>query len=103
VTYIDQHKTRVSSETAYFTEDVLARSNLTVAINATVTRVLFEQEKDGNETRAVGVEFTRSKGGPRYTARAKKEVILWYVSRTLLLSHSDLSRVLVLEAFIPLM
>ncbi|EKM78089.1 hypothetical protein AGABI1DRAFT_114921 [Agaricus bisporus var. burnettii JB137-S8] len=74
MTYIDQNRTRVSSETAYFTDEVLARSNLTVAINATVTGILLE--KDGDETRAVGVEFANSKGGPRFTARAKKEVIL---------------------------
>ncbi|KAG6819525.1 hypothetical protein H0H93_011028 [Arthromyces matolae] len=41
VTYIDDKKRRVSSESAYLTEDVLARKNLTVAINAQVARILM--------------------------------------------------------------
>lgn len=80
MTYIDGNKTRVSAESAYFTNDVLARPNLTVAINATVTKILFE--KNGDQTRAIGVEFTKSRTGQRYTARAKKDVILAYVLYT---------------------
>ncbi|PFH52938.1 GMC oxidoreductase [Amanita thiersii Skay4041] len=45
-----------------------------VAVRASVTRVIFENV-DG-KPRAIGVEFTRSKNGPRYEARAKKDVIL---------------------------
>ncbi|KAJ7762038.1 hypothetical protein DFH07DRAFT_739743 [Mycena maculata] len=74
MTYVDHKGERVSSETAYLTKDVLARPNLKVAIHAQVTRVLFEQV-DG-ATRAVGVEFASSAAGPRYRARARKEVIL---------------------------
>ncbi|KAF9451903.1 GMC oxidoreductase [Macrolepiota fuliginosa MF-IS2] len=74
LTYIDENRTRVSSETAYLTPDVLARPNLTVVVNATATKVLFE--KNGEETRAVGVEFARTRKGKRYTVRAKKEVIV---------------------------
>ncbi|KAJ7707407.1 hypothetical protein B0H17DRAFT_1032615 [Mycena rosella] len=65
---------RVSSETAYLTKDVLARPNLKVAIHAQVTRILFEQV-DGTP-RAVGVEFANSAAGPRYRARASKQVVL---------------------------
>jgi len=74
VTYIDEKRERVSSETAYLTKDVLARPNLKVAIHAQVTRILFDKV-DGALT-AVGVEFANSKNGPRFRARARKEVIL---------------------------
>jgi choline dehydrogenase len=76
VTYVDNKFERVSSETAYLTKDVLARPNLTVAINAQVTRVLFETQ-DGLP-HAVGVEFSRTEGGIRRRAKAKKEVIMTY-------------------------
>ncbi|KAJ6532077.1 hypothetical protein B0H19DRAFT_466960 [Mycena capillaripes] len=74
VTYVDPKGERVSSETAYLTKDVLARPNLKVAIHAQATRVIFEQVNGA--TRAVGVEFANSANGPRYSARARKEVIL---------------------------
>ncbi|KAF8740099.1 hypothetical protein AX14_008727 [Amanita brunnescens Koide BX004] len=74
MSYVDQNRERVSSESAYFTQDVLARPNLQVAIHATVTRIIFEKN-DGN-IRAVGVEFARSQTGARYQARAKRDVIL---------------------------
>jgi choline dehydrogenase len=83
VTYIDENRTRVSAETAYFTKDVLARSNLTVVVSATVTKILLE--KNGDETRAVGVEFAKTRTGQRYTVRAKKEVIVACVSQVILL------------------
>lgn len=74
MTYIDENCERVSSESAYFTQDVLARPNLRVALHATVTRIIFE--KTDGTIRAVGVEFARSKKGVRYQARAKRDVIL---------------------------
>ena len=74
VTYIDSNGRRVTTETAYFTPDVLNRPNLTIATHSQVTKILFDT-KDG-KTRAVGVEFTRSKTAPRFRVRAKKEVIL---------------------------
>ncbi|KAF5382020.1 hypothetical protein D9615_004437 [Tricholomella constricta] len=74
VTYIDEHRQRVSSESAYLTKDVLARKNLTVAVNAQVTRVLFKTEN--GETRAVGVQFANGPTGTRYRAISRKEVIL---------------------------
>ncbi|KAG9121771.1 hypothetical protein FRC07_002137 [Ceratobasidium sp. 392] len=70
MTYIAPTLTRCSAEAAYLTPSVLARSNLTVAINAHVTRILFEGK------RAVGVEYARSKDAPRYQVRVRKEVIL---------------------------
>ena len=76
MTYVDKKFERVSSEAAYLTPDVWARSNLTVAIHATVTRILFEDQPSSVKPRAVGVEFSKTEDGPRYQARAKKEVIL---------------------------
>lgn len=75
MTYIDSKRQRVSSESAYLTKDVLARKNLKVAVNAQVTRILFEKVE--GETRAVGVEFANAQDGPRYCARARKEVVVW--------------------------
>jgi len=71
---VDQNRQRVSAESAYLTDDVLARPNLKVALNASVTKIIFEKVE--GETRAVGVEFAGSKTGPVYRARARKEVIL---------------------------
>lgn len=70
---------RVSTETAYLTPEVLARPNLTVAIEATVTRVVFDTS--GEFPRASAVEFTRTKDGPRYMAGARREVVIWWVYR----------------------
>lgn len=74
VTYVDEKRQRVSSESAYLTDEVLARPNLNVALHTTVTKILFEQNE--GDTRAVGVEFARGKDGPAYRARAVKEVIV---------------------------
>jgi len=75
MTYIDKNRKRVSSETAYLTEKVLARPNLVVALHAHVTKITFDVEAEGGP-RAVGVEFSNTKKGPRYKALARKEVVL---------------------------
>jgi choline dehydrogenase len=74
VTYIDETRTRVSSESAYFTKDVLARSNLKVVINATVTQIITE--KVGDEVKAIGVEFTRNATGFRYRVKSKRDIVV---------------------------
>jgi len=74
MTYINSKGRRVSAESAYLTPQVLSRPNLKVAVHAHVTRILFE--KDGDLTRAVGVEFATARHEPRFVARAKKEVII---------------------------
>ncbi|KAG6831529.1 hypothetical protein H0H93_013736, partial [Arthromyces matolae] len=75
VTYVDDHGERVSSESAYLTEEVLSRPNLLVALHAQVTRILFDPHAEGGP-RAIGVEFSKTQEGPRYRAHARKEVIL---------------------------
>ncbi|KAI0091167.1 alcohol oxidase [Irpex rosettiformis] len=73
VTYIDKKGQRVTSERAYLTPDVLARTNLTVATGAYVNRVLFKSI--GSSIRATGVEY-RNKNGSIFVSRARKEVVL---------------------------
>lgn len=74
MTYIDETRTRVSSESAYLTKEVLARPNLKVVVNATVTKILTERV--GTEVKAVGVEFAHQQDGPRFRVRSKREVIV---------------------------
>ncbi|KAK1231639.1 hypothetical protein PQX77_005237 [Marasmius sp. AFHP31] len=74
MTYVDEKRERVSSESAYLAPEVLARPNLKVAINATATRILFGEAN--GETRAVGVEYASSALGVRYRSKATREVIL---------------------------
>ncbi|KAL1739831.1 GMC oxidoreductase-domain-containing protein, partial [Schizophyllum fasciatum] len=77
MTYVDDNRQRVSSETAYLTPDVLARPNLKVVTHAQVTKVIFDQSSgSATEPRTMGVEFAHSKDGRRFHAYAKKEVIL---------------------------
>ena len=75
VTYIDKKYQRVSAETAYLNPDVLKRRNLTVAIHATATRVLFETKTANGRPRAIGVEFGSRDGGPTWKAYAKEVVV----------------------------
>ncbi|KAJ3505338.1 hypothetical protein NLJ89_g7474 [Agrocybe chaxingu] len=46
-----------------------------IATNATGTRVIID-ETPGEQRRAVGVEFANTENGPRFQARAKKDVII---------------------------
>ena len=73
----------MTTENAYLTEDVLARPNLRVATNASVTRILFDTFPESG-IRAVGVEFTKRQG-LEFRAKARKEVVLSYVLTTLIL------------------
>lgn len=78
MTYIDRKSTRVTAESAYLTDDVLARPNLTVVTHARVTKVLFDTSS--SIPRATGVEFSSKSNmgvvGPKFHARATKEVIV---------------------------
>ncbi|KIJ29293.1 GMC oxidoreductase [Sphaerobolus stellatus SS14] len=74
LTYINSKGHRVTTETGYFTPDVLKRPNLKILVHSHVTKVLFG-EKDG-KTQAVGVEFTSALSNGTYRVKAKQEVIL---------------------------
>lgn len=86
MTYIDKEKTRSTAETGYLTPQVISRPNLTVALHAQVTRILFKTE--GQLTRAVGVEFAKTRNGPRYQVSARVEVLIWYAASSS--AHVDL-------------
>jgi choline dehydrogenase len=75
VNFTDPRGRRVTAENSYLTPRVLKRPNLRVITSATVTKVIFD--KSGDQPRAVGVEFTPSREGPRFKVRARKEVVLW--------------------------
>ncbi|KAI6042561.1 hypothetical protein EDC04DRAFT_3139081 [Pisolithus marmoratus] len=79
VTYIDRRGVRVSTEAAYLTPTVLARSNLKVVTEARVTKILFDTSTPNRNPRAIGVDFSSfvDKGtGKRFRARARREVIV---------------------------
>lgn len=76
MTYIDKRGRRSSTESAYFTPEVLARPNLTVLTGAHVTRIILAQDHTTGVKRAVGVEFSTGSSGSRYRVRAGKEVVL---------------------------
>lgn len=84
MTYINSRGTRVTTESAYLTPAVLARSNLTVLTGATATKVLVDVDEGTGKKRAAGVEFVvfaknGGDGGERMVARSRREVVLTYV------------------------
>ncbi|PPQ94473.1 hypothetical protein CVT25_001106 [Psilocybe cyanescens] len=74
VTYIDETRTRVSSESAYLTDDVLARPNLKVVLHASVTKIITE--KVGEDIKATAVEFAKNRDARRYTVRSRRDIIV---------------------------
>ncbi|KAJ8509457.1 hypothetical protein ONZ45_g8377 [Pleurotus djamor] len=66
---------RASSATTYLRPDVIARPNLDVLITAQVTR-LIKNGVRGRVPVVTGVEFSQSPSSPKFTLKAKKEVIL---------------------------
>ena len=85
MTYVDNMFQRVSSESAYLTHEVLSRKNITVATNATVTRIIFEEV--AGEIHATGVEFAKDKNGKKYWAKSRRDIVLRLVSHKLELEH----------------
>ncbi|KAG9123084.1 hypothetical protein FRC07_000258 [Ceratobasidium sp. 392] len=68
--------TRSYSRSAYI-DPLGPRPNLAILPNATVTRMLWADQKDGNgKAVANGVEFAASRTGAKRTVTARKEVIL---------------------------
>ncbi|KZV93791.1 alcohol oxidase [Exidia glandulosa HHB12029] len=73
---IDHRGQRSSTESAYFTPEVLARPNLHVLTGAHVTKILLAQDHTTGGKRAIGIELASARDGPRYRVRARREVIL---------------------------
>ncbi|KAH8826379.1 GMC oxidoreductase [Flagelloscypha sp. PMI_526] len=71
---VDTNGHRVSAATAYLTPDVLARSNLTVAVGVQVEK-LSVTAKEGKPV-VNGVVMSTRKGGPQFAVFVKKEVIV---------------------------
>ncbi len=67
----------MTTESAYFTWEVLSRQNLTVVTNAQVTRIIMETDEGTGTKRAAGVEFVLAKDGARTVVRSRKEIVLW--------------------------
>lgn len=65
-----------STAVSYLTPDVLKRSNLKIAVNCRVEKILFDKSSDSTSPRAIGVEFRRQRDGPLFRVASKKEVLL---------------------------
>ncbi|KAF7320668.1 GMC oxidoreductase [Mycena chlorophos] len=75
---VDPHGERSSAATAYLKDSVLARPNLTVAVESMVAKVIFDKEEGSGSPgpRAVGVLLQQTVDGPVFGVAAKREVIL---------------------------
>ncbi|KAJ3980919.1 hypothetical protein F5890DRAFT_1477349 [Lentinula detonsa] len=74
MTYIDERATRVSTETAYLTSQVLARANLKVVTGVKVTKLVLDPST--GRPKAVGVQMQSTQGGTTYYAFTTEDVIL---------------------------
>ncbi|TFK35709.1 GMC oxidoreductase [Crucibulum laeve] len=73
---VDEKGQRSSAATAYLTPEVLARPNLTIAVNCRVAKIMFEKSSGSSRPRAIGVEISSSPSAPLFKVRANKEVLL---------------------------
>ena len=73
--YITQHTLGHSTASAYLTDEILARPNLTVAVSVFTEKIIFKTI-NGDEPRAVGVQICKEKNGSKFVVRANKEIIL---------------------------
>ncbi|KAF9034468.1 aryl-alcohol oxidase-like protein [Hymenopellis radicata] len=67
---------RSSSATAYLEPALKKRSNLDLLYNTQVTRIIQTGTSDDDLPLFTQVEFARNSSAPRYTATAKREIIL---------------------------
>ncbi|KAJ6452033.1 GMC oxidoreductase [Mycena vitilis] len=74
MTYIDAKGTRVSTQSAYLTPEVLKRKNLSVLTHASVTKIILESTS--GSTCAKAVEVSPDQGTLKLQIKARKEVIL---------------------------
>ncbi|KAJ6590599.1 alcohol oxidase [Mycena vulgaris] len=78
VTYINAKGQRVTTESAYFTQEVLSRKNLCVVTHASVTKLVFKNEPStgGGKARVSAVEVSPDQGVTLKQIKARKEVVL---------------------------
>ncbi|KAI9058827.1 GMC oxidoreductase [Trametes sanguinea] len=72
---IDEKHERSSTATAYLSIDVLRRPNLIVAVTIMTEKILFTTTPEGTP-KAVGIQISSTRSGPRFVVGANKEVIL---------------------------
>ncbi|KAI8990417.1 GMC oxidoreductase [Trametes punicea] len=75
VATVDEKRERSSTATAYLTDDVLLRPNLTVAVSIMTEKILFTKTSEGLP-KAVGIQVSSTRFGTRFTVAANREVIL---------------------------
>ncbi len=64
-----------STATSYLTGEVRQRPNLTILTSVHTERVLFTSGKDG-ATKAVGVQISTTRDGPKFAVSANREILL---------------------------
>ncbi|CAO1622359.1 unnamed protein product [Sympodiomycopsis kandeliae] len=67
---------RVSSATSYWTPIEDKRNNLVISLNSRATKIVWGDSTQGQEAKAVGVEFQQTQGGQTFTVKTDGEVIL---------------------------
>ncbi|KAI0364580.1 GMC oxidoreductase [Pilatotrama ljubarskyi] len=72
---IDPRHERSSTASAYLTDEVLKRPNLSVAVSMTGERILFAKEL-GPPFKALGVQFSTGKHARKFIVAAAREVIV---------------------------
>ncbi|KAI1787120.1 GMC oxidoreductase [Ganoderma leucocontextum] len=75
---LDSDGRRSSTATAYLTDKVLSRPNLTVAVEITIQKLVFSDvvTSPGQTPRVIGVQMASSRNAQVYCCGANKEVIL---------------------------
>jgi len=73
---IDAEGARSSVETGYLTRDVTARSNLKIAVGIMVEKIIMSKSTASSKPRAIGVQLSTSREGPKFCVAAKNEVLL---------------------------
>ncbi|TFK92473.1 GMC oxidoreductase [Polyporus arcularius HHB13444] len=72
---VDEQHDRSSTATSYLRPEVRQRPNLTIGVSVYTERVLFTSGAGGS-LRAVGVQVSTSKDGPKFAVGATREVIM---------------------------
>ncbi|KAI0770549.1 GMC oxidoreductase [Fomes fomentarius] len=72
---IDAKHERNSTATSYLTGEVRQRLNLTIITSVHTERILFTSGEDGT-TKAVGVQISTTRNGPKFAVSANREILL---------------------------
>lgn len=90
-----QARSRVSAATAYLTEAVQKRSNLSILLNTRATKLLYSSQ---TAVTASGVQLQARRDGPLFSVKAKKVIVAAGAIRTpVFLEHSGIGDKAILE------